>query len=167
MPKKKAKAKQRRYSAAFTADQSTTIVAKYKAGKTLDELAAQYKCSTSKVRKVLLASKVGMRPRGPKEDPSKAKAKTKKVKAKKAAKVKVRKATKNETKVLRKSIKEAQEGKLVDLGSFNKTAPKKGKRELTPEQRDAKNARDRERRAAKKSGLAKAISAVAEAQAAQ
>lgn len=136
MPKKKSKAKSGRYSKAFTADQLTSIVGAYSKGKTLDELAAQYKCSTSKIRSALLTKKVKMRPRGPKGDPSKPKPKAKKVSKPKAKKVSKPKA------------KKPSKPKAVNVKI---SAPKVKVTVVKPAAKKAK------------SGLAKALAAVAEA----
>lgn len=146
------------YSPPFTASKKEEVVKKYKAGKTLEELADSFKCSTAKVRRVLLDAKVAMRPRGPKGDPSKPKAK--KVKAKKPKAKKVSKPKKAKSKVKAK----AKKPKLISKGSFAKYLPKpKGKKTITAAQRDAKNKADRDRRASKKSGLNKVLADAAAA----
>ena len=135
MPKAKAKGKKPgRYTPPFSNDQKKAVVKAYKAGKTLDELAAQYKCSTSKIRKVLLNAKVSMRGRGPQAAPKKAKAK--KVSKPKAVKPKA------------KAVKKIGKDQAV-RDAANKA------------RRDAENKARREQRAAKKSGLAAALAAVA------
>lgn len=134
MPKKKTKAKSGRYSKAFTADQLNTIVNAYKKGGTLEELADKYKCSTSKIRNALLSKKVTMRPRGPKGDLSKPKAKkVSKPKAKKVSKPKAKKPKAVNVKI---------------------SAPKVKVTVVKPAAKKAKP---------KNSGLAKALSAVAAA----
>lgn len=143
MPKKKSKAKTGRYSKAFTADQFTSIVGAYKKGKTLDELAAQYKCSTSKIRKALLTKKVKMRPRGPKGDPSKPKPKAKKISKPKAKKVSKPKA--------KAKVKKSSKPKAVNIKI---SAPKVKVTVVKPAAKKAKP---------KNSGLAKTLAAVAAA----
>lgn len=142
MPKAKAKKKPGRYTPPFSADQKKAVIKAYKAGKVLDQLAAQYKCSTSKIRKVLVDGKVTMRDRGPQSNPTKAK----KPKAKKAK-------SKKSKKDMKVSKPKATKGEVV--------VKAKAKKPLTDAQREAKNARDRARRAAKKSGLAATLAAVA------
>ncbi len=156
MPKKKSKGKKPgRYSPAFDSAKKKAIVSAYKKGGTLEELAAKHSCSTSKVRKILLVAKVDMRPRGPKEGskmPKRSKPKAKKVvkpKAKKVVKPKAKKVVKPKAK------------KAVTKKVLKKAAATPKKSGLTDAQRAAKNARDRARRAAKKTGLNATLAAVA------
>lgn len=159
MPKKKSKGKvkkTRSYSARFTDAQKDAVIKAYTKGSTLEELATKWKCSTSKIRKALLAAKVEMRPRGPVGDPSKPKAKAKKSKKDmKIAKSKVKKAAKPKASKVKGVVK-------ADIVSTPVPAKTKG---LTDEQRARKNERDRARRAAKKAGLNAALASVADTQA--
>jgi len=136
------------YSPPFTEAQKKGVSEKYKAGKTMEELAVLFKCSTAKVRRVLIDGKVPMRPRGPKGDPSKPKAKKSKTKKPKAKKVSKPKKAKSKVETKKPTAKEPTKPKAV---------PKDQGRKLTPEQREAKNKADRDRRAAKKSGLNKTL----------
>lgn len=147
------KKKKGKYTSPFTPVQKKAVIADYKSGKTLEQLAKSNKCSTAKVRRVLMDGKVTMRPRGPQSD-STAKVKSKKVvKAKKPA-LKAKVKTK---KVVKAKAEKAESAPKAEP----KPTPKvESRKELTPEQREAKNAKDRARRAAKKTGLNAAVADV-------
>lgn len=70
----KAKKKRAPYTPPFTAAHKKAIAAGYRKGETLTSLSKQHKCSTCKIRKILMDQKVTMRRPGPKP---KAKAKNK------------------------------------------------------------------------------------------
>ena len=161
MPKAKAKKKPGRYTPPFSADQKKAVIKAYKAGKVLDQLAAQYKCSTSKIRKVLVDGKVTMRDRGPQSKPVKAKKASKpKPKAKKTSKPKAKKTSKPKAK---KTSKPKTVNVKISTPKVAVTVVKaKAKKPLTDAQREAKNKADRDRRAKKKSGLAATLAAVAD-----
>lgn len=120
MPKSKSK-KRGKHTPPFTAAQKKAIAAAYRKGGNLIGLSAQYKCSTSKIRKVLSEANVTMRPRGPVAKP-KAK-KVSKPKAKKVSKPKAKKVSKPKAKKVSKKANSGLAKALAAVAEKHAVAP--------------------------------------------